>query len=160
MTTENITSAAKTQRFAGPHLGLLAILYTTLFIAGLLPVSTMGGKPYWPGPWEPAGVITLYFQTHAGRVLSCIFLQFGATICLGLFCTVVVSQLLFLRVRSAGPWIALFGGFLTVFNGVAAGLIVWTIIHPAVVQNGPVLLGLYYLSYGFGGPGSRSQWDY
>jgi hypothetical protein len=47
----------------------------------------------------------------------------------------------------------LFGGFLTVFNGVAAGLIVWTMIHPGVAQNSSVLLGLYYLSYAFGGPG-------
>jgi hypothetical protein len=153
MTTQNISSAVKTQRFAGPHLGLLAILYALLFNAGLYPVTQMAGKPYWPGPWEPAGVIVLYFQTHAGPVLTCMFLQFGATICLGLFCAVVVSQLLFLRVRSAGPWIALFGGFLTVFDGIAAGLLVWTMIHPAVLQNAPVLLGLYYLSYAFGGPG-------
>ena len=143
----------QTQRFAGPHLGLLAILYTVLFNAGLYPVTTMASKPYWPGPWEPASVIVAYFQTHAAPVLTCLFLQFGATICLGLFCTVVVGQLLFLRVRSAGPWIARLGGFLTVFNGVGAGLIVWTMIHPAVAQNPPVLLGLYYLSYAFGGPG-------
>jgi hypothetical protein len=153
MTTQDITAPIQTPRFAGPHLGLLAILYTVLFNAGLYPVTAMASKPYWPGPWEPASVIALYFQTHATPVLTCLFLQFGATICLGLFCTVVVSQLLFLRVRSAGPWIALFGGFLTVFNGVAAGFIVWTLIHPAVAQNAPVLVGLYYLSYAFGGPG-------
>ncbi len=150
MTTQKIPAA---QRFAGPHLGLLAILYTVLFNAGLYPVTAMAGKPYWPGPWEPASVIVPYFQTHAKPVLTCLFLQFGATICLGLFSAVIVSQLRFLRVRSAGPWIALFGGFLTVFDGVAASLIVWTMIHPGVAQNPPVLLGLYYLSYAFGGPG-------
>jgi hypothetical protein len=86
-------------------------------------------------------------------VLTCVFLQFGATICLGLFCASTVSRLQFLGVRGAGPWIALLGGFLTVFNGVAASLTVWTMIHPGVVQTPSVLLALYYLSYTFGGPG-------
>ena len=132
---------------------MLAILYTVLFVAGLLPVTAFAGMPYWPGPWEPPNVIVPYFQTHGRAVLTCLFLQSGATICLGLFTAVVVAQLRFLGVRAAGPWIALLGGFLTVFNGLAAGFIVWTMIHPAVVQNPPVVLALYYFAYSLGGPG-------
>jgi hypothetical protein len=94
-----------------------------------------------------------YFQTHSGAVLTCLFLQSGATICLGLFTAVVVAQLRFLGVRSAGPWIALFGGFLTVFDALAATFTGWTMIRPAVVQDPTVALGLYYLAYAFGGPG-------
>jgi len=146
-------NTVSTLRHRGPHLGALAIVYTVLFNAGLYPVTAMASKPYWPGPWEPAEVIVPYFQTHAGPVLTCLFLQFGATIALGIFTASVVSRLNFLGVRSAGPWIALFGGFLTVFNGLAASLAVWTMIHPSVVQAPSVLLGLYYLSYAFGGPG-------
>jgi hypothetical protein len=141
------------QMHAGPPLWLLAILYTLLFSVGLFPVTAMAGLPYWPGPWEPASVIVPYFQTHGERVLACIFLQIGASICLGLFTATVVSRLQFLGVRAAGPWIALFGGFLTVFNGLAADFIMWTLINPAVAQSPPVLLGLYYLAYAFGGPG-------
>ena len=148
--TQNTVSAL---RHHGPHLGALAIVYTVLFNAGLYPVTALASKPYWPGPWEPAEVIVPYFQTHAGPVLTCLFLQFGATIALGIFTASVVSRLHFLGVRSAGPWIALFGGFLTVFNGLAASLAVWTMIHPSVVQTPSVLLALYYLSYAFGGPG-------
>jgi hypothetical protein len=148
-----MTDTTRTTRFAGPPLWLLAILYTVFFNAGLFPVTAMAGMPYWPGPWEPPGVIVPYFQTHAGRVLTCLFLQSGATVCLGLFAAVAVAQLRFLGVRSAGPWIALLGGFLTAFNGLAAAFVVWTMIHPAVVQNPPVVLALYYLSYSFGGPG-------
>ncbi len=151
-TQANLTLTASLKH-AGPHLGLLAILYTVLFNAGLYPVTAMAGLPYWPGPWEPANVIVPYFQTHATPVLTCLFLQFGATICLGLFCACVVSRMQFLGVRSVGPWIALFGGFLTVFSGVAAGLMVWTMIRPSVVQEPSALLALYYLSYAFGGPG-------
>src|SRR6266849_8277454 len=146
-------NTVSTLRHRGPHLGALAIVYTVLFNAGLYPVTAMASKPYWPGPWEPAEVIVPYFQTHTGPVLTCLFLQFGATIALGIFTASVVSRLQFLGVRSAGPWIALFGGFLTVFNGLAASLAVWTMIHPSVVQTPSVLLALYYLSYAFGGPG-------
>ncbi len=95
------------QRHQGPHLALLAILYTVLFNVGLYPVTAMAGKPWWPGPWELASVIVPYFQTHHTQVLICLFLQLGAILCLGLFTAVAVSQIRFLGVRSAGPWIAL-----------------------------------------------------
>src|SRR3974390_1127445 len=90
------TAAATTIKHAGPPLWLLAILYTLLFNAGLFPVTMFGGLPYWPGPWESPGVITSFFQTQSTRVLICIFLQTGASICLGLFTAVVVSPLPFL----------------------------------------------------------------
>ncbi len=144
------------QRHQGPHLGLLAILYTVLFNAGLYPVTAYAGKPYWPGPWESASVIVPYFQTHHTQVLACLFLQFGAIVCLGLFTSVAVSKLRFLGVRSAGPWIALLGGFLVVFDGFAGAFTTWTLIHPAVVQTPSVVIALYYLAYSFGGPGILS----
>jgi hypothetical protein len=148
-----MTDTIRMVRFAGPPLWMLAAIYTVLFNAGLYPVTTFEGPAHWPGPWEPPGVIVPYFQTHAGPVLACLFLQCGATICLGLFTAVAVSQLRFLGVRSAGPWIALFGGFLTVFDGLAATFTGWTMIRPGVAQEPPVALGLYYLAYAFGGPG-------
>jgi len=141
------------QKHPGPPLWLPASLYTVLFIAGLIPVTTAGGLPYWPGPWELASVITYFFQTQSSRVLACIFLQTGATVCLGLFTAVVVSRLNFLGVRAAGAHIALYGGFLTVFNGIAAGFATWAMIHPAVAASPSVLLALYYFSFALGGPG-------
>jgi hypothetical protein len=153
MTTPKSAIGTPVQHHAGPPLALLAILYTVLFIAGLYPVTVFAGMPNWPGPWEPASVIVQYFQMHATPVLICMFLQFGAMICLGLFTATVVSRMQFLGVRAAGSWIALFGGFLTVFNSITAGLILWTMIRPAVAQSPSVLLGLYYLGYAFGGPG-------
>jgi hypothetical protein len=153
MSAQAIELPITSRRHAGPPLWLLSILYTVLFLAGLYPVTSMGGADHWPGPWEPAGVIVPYFQTHHAAVLVCMFLQFGATICLGLFSVVAVSRLRFLGVKSAGPFIALFGGLLTVFNGIAASMIGWTMIHPDVAAAPSVLLGLYYLAYAFGGPG-------
>jgi hypothetical protein len=157
MSTQPSTSAI-TRRHASPHLGALAIVYTVLFIAGVCAVSRFGmpfgiKPPYWPGPWESANVIVSYFQTHATAALVCVFLQFGALIPLGIFAASIVSRFRFLGVSAAGPNIALFGGFMTVFDSVAAGFIAWAMIHPAVLQDPALLQGLYYLSFAFGGPG-------
>jgi hypothetical protein len=150
--------AAAGLRHAGPHLGALAIVYTVLFIAGLCAVSAFGvpfgvRAPYWPGPWEPASVIVAYFQMHRGAALFCTFLQFGALIPLGIYAATVVSRLRFLGITAAGAYIALFGGFMTVFDGVAAGFTTWAMIHPGVTVDATVTTALYYLSYAFGGPG-------
>jgi hypothetical protein len=102
---------------AGPNPGIVAIIYTLLFNAGLcfvisfrapehLAASATAVRPYFPGPWESAQTIVTYFQSHPGAVLLCAFLQFGAAIPLGLFTATMVSRLQFLGVRAAGVHIA------------------------------------------------------
>jgi hypothetical protein len=142
-----------TVRHRGPHLGALAIVYTVLFNAGLYPVTIFADKIHFPGPWEGGDVIVSYFQTHPVPVLICLFLQFGALVPLGIFTASVVSRLHFLGVRAAGPYIALFGGFAVVFNGMAASFLLWVMVHPGIAQDPTLPRALYYLSYAFGGPG-------
>jgi hypothetical protein len=151
--THKTESPDAIRRHAGPHLGAVAIVYTVLFIAGLYPVTIFADATHYPGPWESAEVIVAYFQTHAWHVLMCAFLQFGSTIPLGVFTASVVSRLQFLGVRAAGPHIALFGGLATVFNGMAASLLLWVMAYPGIAQDPSVLRALYYASYAFGGPG-------
>jgi hypothetical protein len=156
--TSQPNTASSTIRHAGPNLGMLALAYTFLFNAGLSAVSAFGipfgvRQPYWPGPWERPDVIVSYFHSHPTAVLICVFLQIGALIPLGIFTAAIVSRLHFLGINAAGPNIALFGGFMTVFNGVAAGFTVWAMIHPGVTQDVPLTTALYFLSYAFGGPG-------
>ncbi len=153
MNTQTKSAAPAAAVHQGPHPGMLAILYTVLFCAGLYPVTGMYAKPYWPGPWEPASVIVPYFQNYGGRVLLCLFLQLGAMICLGLFTATVVSRLHFLGARAAGIYIALFGGFLVVFDAMAGTMATWTMVHPSVAPHSDVVIALYYLAYGLGGPG-------
>jgi hypothetical protein len=137
----------------GPHPGMLAILYTVLFCAGLYPVTLFYKLPYWPGPWESASTIVPFFQTQGSRVLLCMFLQLGAFICLGLCVATIVSRLHFLGARAAGVYIALFGGFLVVFDAMAGTMATWAMIHPSVAPHSDVVIALYYLGYGLGGPG-------
>jgi hypothetical protein len=137
----------------GPHPGMLAVLYTVLFCAGLYPVTNLYKEPYWPGPWESASTIVPFFQTQGSRVLLCMFLQLGAFICLGLCVAAIVSRLHFLGARAAGVYIALFGGFLVVFDAMAGTMATWAMIHPSVAPHSDVVIALYYLGYGLGGPG-------
>jgi hypothetical protein len=153
MTSTSPTAALRGSKHAGPPLWLLALLYTVLFNAGLFPVTMFGGMPYWPGPWQPAADIISFFQTQSARVLTCVFLQTGAMICLGLFTAAVVSRLQFLGIRAAGVYIALFGGFLTVFDSLGAGMATWTLIRPVIAQTPSSILALNYFSYALGGPG-------
>jgi hypothetical protein len=110
-------------RFAGPHLGIVATVFTVLFLAGLYPVTMFGGMPFFPGPYESPGTIQAFFQARPGAVVACAFFHFGASIPLGIFTATVVSQLRFLGVRAAGTYIALFGGFVTSLHIAASALI-------------------------------------
>jgi len=141
-------------RHQGPNLGMLATIFTVLFNAGLYCVVSFSvGKPHFPGPWESAQTITTYFQEHSSAVLICAFLQFGASIPLGIFTGTVVSRLRFLGVRAAGPYIALFGGLATSFNLAVSALVLWVMAYPGVAQDAAVLRALYYVSFAFGGVG-------
>lgn len=153
MTSASPIAAAPALKHPSPPLWLLALLYTVLFNAGLFPVTMFGGQPYWPGPWQPPADIIYFFQTQSTRALACIFLQTGANVCLGLFTAVAVSRLQFLGIRAAGVYIALFGGFLTVFDSIGAAMASWTLIRPAIAQTPSSILALNYFSYALGGPG-------
>jgi hypothetical protein len=149
MTTINSTN----NKHAGPNLGIVAIVYTVLFNAGLYFVISFTGGPHFPGPWESSETIVAYFQGHSTAVLACAFLQFGAAIPLGIFTATMVSRLQFLGVRVAGAHIALFGGLMTAFNMAASALVLWVMAYPRIAQDAAVLRALYYLTFAFGGVG-------
>ena len=149
METTNISNT----KHAGPNPGIVALVYTLLFNAGLYFVITFTGGPHFPGPWESSETIAAYFQGHSRAVLACAFLQFGAAIPLGIFTATMVSRLQFLGVRVAGAHIALFGGLMTAFNMAASALVLWVMAYPGIAQDAAVLRALYYLTFAFGGVG-------
>jgi len=140
-------------KHAGPNPGIVAIVYTLLFSAGLYFVISFTGGPHFPGPWESSETIAAYFQNHSAAALACAFLQFGAAIPLGIFTATMVSRLQFLGVRVAGAHIALFGGLMTAFNMAAAALVLWVMAYPGIAQDVAVLRALYYLTFALGGVG-------
>jgi hypothetical protein len=138
----------------GPPPGILAIIFTVFFNAGLFfVISFSAAGPHFPGPWEPAETIITYFRTYPDAVLMCAFFQFGAAIPLGLYAVTIVSRLRFLGITAAGTYIALFGGLLTVVNLMLSSLMLWVMAYPGIAQDGPVTSALYYLVYIVGGAG-------
>jgi hypothetical protein len=115
---------------AGPNPGIVAIVYTLLFNAGLYPVISFTGGPHFPGPWESSATIAAFFQGHPNATLICAFLQFGAAIPFGIFTATMASRLQFLGVRAAGPSIAFFGGLMTAMNVALSALVLWVMAYP------------------------------
>jgi hypothetical protein len=147
------TVAAPRIRHQGPPLGVLAAIYMVLFCTGLYFVTSFGGKPYFPGPWEPVSTMQAFFSARPHAVLLCAFFQFGAAIVLGIFTATIVNQMRFLGVRAAGVNIALFGGFATAFSIFASACTLWAMAQHGVAQDAIVTEALYYFSFAFGGPG-------
>ncbi|MBV9733671.1 MAG: hypothetical protein JO275_12900, partial [Verrucomicrobia bacterium] len=137
-------SPGPNRRHASPHLGLVAVIFTLLFLAGLYPVTVFGGLPHFPGPREPPDVIINFFRARPGAVLACAFFHFGAAIVLGIFTASIVSRLQFLGVRAAGASIALFGGLATALDMVAEASVLSVMAQPGVVENGSLVVALYY----------------
>src|SRR5215471_13809762 len=129
--------------FRGPHAGIVALVYVTLFCAGLLPVTAFGGMLYFPGPAVSVADMVAFFSARSSAVLICTFLQFGAAIPLGIYAATVVSQLIFLGVRAAGTNIALFGGFATAFGMLFGNGILWTLSYSDIAQNPTLVHALY-----------------
>lgn len=152
MSTQSAAVAAQRIRHQGPPAGMLAVIYTLLFLIGLWPVM-LGGRPSFPAPWDSASTMMTFFAQRADAVRLCVFFQFGAMVALGIFTATIVNQMRFLGVRAAGVNIALFGGLATVFDGFAAAFGMSAIVQGSAAQNPIVTTGFYYLSYAAGGPG-------
>lgn len=146
----NSPSAAS---FRGPHAGIVALVYVTLFCGGLFPVTAFGGMPHFPGPAASVADMVAFFSARSSAVLTCAFLQFGAAIPLGIYAATVVSQLQFLGVRAAGTNIALFGGFATAFGMLFGNGVLWTLSYPGIAQVPTLVHALYRIAFGIGGPG-------
>lgn len=140
-------------RHASPPLGVVASVFTILFLAGLFPVTMFGGRPYFPGPWEPVDIVVAFFQAPPTAVLVCAALHFGAAVPLGIFTASIVSRLQFLGVRAAGATIALFGGFATAFTMLASSSVLWTLAQPGIAEDRTLVQALHWLVQTLGGVG-------
>jgi hypothetical protein len=136
-----------------PHPGILALVFTCLSLAAVLPVTPLGGTPSLPLPWEPAGVIAAFFQARPSAVAFSAFFDFGSAVVLGIFTATVVNQLRFLGVRAAGVNIALFGGFACAANITAAAFLLWTLTHPAIAHDPTLTYAIFSLMFAFAGVG-------
>lgn len=141
-------------RFRGPHLGILAVIFTLLFIFGLSFVITFTpGAPHYPNPYDTASAIVAYFREHPHDALMCTFFQFLSAIPLGIFTVTAWTRLRWLGVKAVGPSIGLLGGLLVTVNMIVGCMIAWTMVFPGVAADEGALRALYYVGFGLGGVG-------
>ena len=140
-------------RHPSPNLGILAIIFTVLFCAGLYAIARTTGGAHFPRPWDSAQTMAAYFQLHPRAVLLCAFLQFGAAVPLGIFTATIVSRLQFLGVRVAGATIALYGGLAASLATTCGAILLWVLARPGIATDVQLTRALYYLDFGAQGPG-------
>jgi hypothetical protein len=141
------------ERHSGPNPGIVAVLFTVLFVASLIPVTLLVSETHFPAPVQPPEEIVEYFRVESAKVRLCAFLQFCSAIPLGIFTAVMVSRLRYHGVQAAGVMIALFGGFAAATAVAVSALIQWTIAQPGVAEDGGLTVPLYFLIFAIGGPG-------
>jgi hypothetical protein len=147
------TAAPRRASHAGPNPGIVATVFTLLFLAGLVPVTLLVGDTHFPAPSQTPDEIAAYFREYPTKVEICAFLQFGAAVTLGIYTATMTSRLRFLGVRAAGVDIALFGGHAASLLMFVSALAQWTLVRPGIAGDGLLTQALYYLLFATGGPG-------
>ncbi|MBB4982445.1 hypothetical protein [Streptomyces nymphaeiformis] len=159
MSAETRTRPAEAPRKeaqGGPPPGVLAVVFTGLFLAGLV-LSTVlaGGEPF-PSPFGGTGAtaeIVAWFRAHSDAVRISGALQFAASVPLAVYAATVSARLHRLGVRAPGATIALAGGLLAAGFLALCGLVSWTLSRTEVLELPSLVRALQYLAFGTGGPG-------
>jgi hypothetical protein len=137
----------------GPNPGVVALVFTALFLAGLFPVTLLFSETHFPAPSQPPEEIVAYFRGESVKVRFCAFLQFAASIPLGIFTATMVSRLRFHGSKAAGATIALFGGLAASSDMALSAMVQWTVAQPGIADNAELTRALYFLLFAAGGPG-------
>ncbi|MEV6931532.1 DUF4386 domain-containing protein [Dactylosporangium sp. NPDC051485] len=153
MTSVASTETRRRPAQGGPPLGILAAIFTGLFLAGLILSTVLAdGKPY-PSPFGATPDILAYFRDHRLAVQIGGALQFGAAIPLAIYAATVSARLHQLGIRAPGATIALVGGVLSSGFLALSGLLAWTLSRQEVLGEPALVHGLQYLNFAAGGPG-------
>jgi hypothetical protein len=145
------TTTAAPLRHRGPSLFALAIVFVVLFLASLVLSTWLAGGEHFPSPFAPGA--PEWFARHPAAVLAGAFLQFGASVPLGIYTATIVSRMQFFGLRVAGVHIALYGGLsASVFLALSA-LIQWVLGQPDVASSAAAARALHQLALATGGFG-------
>lgn len=147
--TAMTTTAQRPQ--PGPPLAALSVVFTVLFLAGLVLATVLAGGRTYPSPFAPAGEILGYMATSSSSLLVTGFFLFGAAIPLAIFTATATSRLTYIGFRVPGVQIALIGGALSSAFLALSGLFAWTLSRPGVQAAPGAVRALHDLSFLSGG---------
>src|SRR5712664_2175284 len=140
-----------TMRHRGPSLLAVGTIFAGLFVASLVLATVLAGGEHFPSPFAPDAAD--WFSRHRTAVLIGAFLQFGASIHLGIYTATIVSRMQFFGLRVAGVHIALYGGLsASVFLALSA-LIQWVLGQADVASSAAAARTLHHLALATGGFG-------
>lgn len=140
-------------RHPGPNPGAVAVVFTALFLASLVPVTLIVSEAHFPSPLQSPEEIVAYFRAESAKVRVCAFLQFTSSVPLGIFAATMASRLRFHRAEGAGVAIALFGGLAASSFVAISALAQWSLAQPGIADDPALARALYFLVFSTGGPG-------
>jgi hypothetical protein len=140
-------------RHRSPSLVAVATTYVVLFLVSLLASTAMAHGQRFPTVFGSAIESVRFFRDHADAVQLMAFLQFAASIPLGIFTATAASRLQFLGMKVAGIHIALFGGIAACVSLALSALLEWTLAQEGVADSAGATRVLHLLAFATGGPG-------
>ena len=138
---------------AGPPLGVLAVVFTALFLAGIVLGVVFANGVAFPSPFGSATDILAYFRDHQLAVRISALLQFAAAIPLAIYAATANARLHQLGIRAPGATIALAGGLLAAAFMACSALVSWVLSRPEVADEPVLVRALQNLAFITGGPG-------
>ncbi|HXB31132.1 MAG TPA: hypothetical protein VNW49_14990 [Puia sp.] len=141
------------EKHYGPHLGVLAIVFVSLFVGSLVILGVLTKGVFYPRPDWQEDLVKDYFNRFGPLVRIISFLQFGAAIPLGIFTATITSRLKFLGINAAGVNIAQFGGFASSVFLAISGLTGWVLSQPALTAAGNPIRAFQLFGFATGGVG-------
>ncbi|MGW4421857.1 hypothetical protein [Streptosporangium sp. NPDC004631] len=141
------------QAQAGPPLGILAVVFTALFLGGIVVSTVMAGGVTFPSPFGAPAEILAYFHDHRNAVQTGAFLQFAASVPMSIYAATASARLHSLGIRAPGATIALVGGVLATAMLALSALLSWVLSRPEVLTVPAVVRALQDLAFATGGPG-------
>lgn len=148
-----MTTPRRRQAQGGPPLGVLAVVFTGLFVVGLVLSTAIAGGHTYPSPFSDGIGIQVYFHEHRGAVLTTAFFQFGAAIPLAIYAATVSARLRTLGILAPGATIAQVGGVLAAAFLALSGLVSWVLSRPEVTSDPALVRALHDLGFAAGGVG-------
>jgi hypothetical protein len=134
-------------------LGILAVVFTALFVGGVVISTAMAGGDTFPSPFGSSAEILAYFHDHQNAVRVSAFLQFGASVPMAIYAASASARLRNLGIRAPGATIALVGGVVAAAMLALSGLVSWVLSRPEVLGEPAVVRALQDLAFATGGTG-------
>lgn len=139
------------QADGGPPLGILGVVFTALFVGGLIVSTAMAGGDAFPSPFGSSAQILAYFDHHQDAVQLSAFLQFAASVPMAIYAATASARLRNLGIRVPGATIALVGGVLAAAMLALSGLLTWVLSRPEVRGDPAVVRALQDFAFAAGG---------